>query len=388
MSPVTATGGPDPGGESQLSAAETPAAGARARSRAAAGAQARYTAGAVAAIDCGTNSTRLLIVGADHEVLDREMRITRLGEGVDATRRLSPRAIARTIEVLQEYRSIMDGRGVVAARLVATSATRDATNSEEFFSEAERATGVRPELLSGDEEGRLSFAGATMRLPSDLRRRLEAEGSVLVVDIGGGSTELVVGALAPPEAEPGAVDPPEPGPGTVPPPAGEPSSRPDRPGPVGVSVDIGCVRVSERFFHHDPPSVEELGTAREFAKSVLSDAKRKLPELAPRGILIGLAGTVSTIAALEVGVVRYEREAIHHRELGRPQVARWLEILAHDDKATRLSRKGMAAGREDVIVGGVLVLDAVMDVFDRSVCVVSEDDILDGLAQSIRAVGA
>src|SRR5580658_10573853 len=146
-------------------------------------------AGAVAALDCGTNSTRLLIADGGGRILAREMRITRLGEDVDATHKLSADAIGRTVAVLRDYKAMMDGHGVTRARLVATSAARDAVNAEEFFSAAHDATGVGPELLDGLDEGRLSFAGATASLPADIRRSRTA----LVVDIGGGSTELVAG---------------------------------------------------------------------------------------------------------------------------------------------------------------------------------------------------
>lgn len=312
-------------------------------------------AGPVAAIDCGTNSTRLLITSADGTVLDRLMRITRLGEGVDATGKLAPEAIARTVAVLEEYHRLIEARGVRRARLVATSATRDASNPEEFFSAAEAATGLRPERLSGDAEGRLAFAGATSDLPARWRG---SSGPLLVVDIGGGSTELVVGT------------PPRP------------------PGPAesvsAVSLDIGCVRVSERFFGHDPPSTEELCEAQVFVDSALAGARRDLPALPPGGLMIGLAGTVSTLASLEAGLARYDREAIHHSSLDRAQVKAWFERLATESHEARLERAGMVAGREDVIVGGALILAEVMEMFDRDVCLVSEDDILDGLAASLR----
>ena len=175
----------------------------------------------VAAIDCGTNSTRLLVAAADGTALARVMRITRLGEGVDATRRLWPAGIARTVAVLDEFRRTADNLSVGRARLVATSAVRDAGNGDEFLAAATAATGITAELLSGDEEGRLAYTGATAELPP-------GPGDDVVVDIGGGSTELVVG----------------------------------RHGEVGsVSLDIGCVRLTERFFRHDPPRPDELAAA-------------------------------------------------------------------------------------------------------------------------------
>lgn len=306
--------------------------------------------GAVAAIDCGTNSTRLLIVGGGGEVLERQMRITRLGEGVDSSHELSQRAIDRTVEVLEEYRKLMDVHGVVSGRLVTTSAARDAGNSQVFFSAARRVTGLSPELLSGEEEGRLSFAGATAHLPEGLG----LTEPLLVVDIGGGSTELVVGVTA-------------------------------RTGLVSArSLDVGCVRVSERFLSNDPPTVSELEAARSFVEEKLDSARRELPALASGGV-VGLAGTVSTLVGLEKGVTCYDRSALHHAVLTFEQVDSWLGRLASERSEARLARPGMVEGREDVIVGGVLILVAVMQVFGRTFCLSSEDDILDGLAASLRA---
>jgi exopolyphosphatase/guanosine-5'-triphosphate,3'-diphosphate pyrophosphatase len=316
-------------------------------------------AGAVAALDCGTNSTRLLIVGADGEVLEREMRITRLGEAVDATHKLSADAIARTVAVLREYKALMDSHGVVRARLVATSAARDAVNADEFFAVAEESTGVVPELLSGDEEGRLSFIGATASLPVEVRRRRP----VLVVDIGGGSTELAA-AAASSDSDAGA-------------------HRPTA-AVVAVSLDIGCVRLTERFFHHDPPLESEVADARRVVDAEVERARSGLPAIGGEAILIGLAGTVSTLAALEIGLVRYERSRIHHAVLSRKQVGIWLERLAAEDSRARAGRPGMLEGRADVIVGGAVVLDAVMAGFGCGECLVSEDDILDGLVASLQ----
>ena len=312
--------------------------------------------GPVAALDCGTNSTRLLVVDSDGTVLERHMRITRLGEGVDATHRLSSDAVARTVSVLRDFRGIMDLHGVVRARLVATSAARDATNAGEFLSAALDVTGVSPEILTGLEEGALSFAGATGHVPDER----VGPGPVLVVDIGGGSTELAAGELAPQASR------------TTMPPA-----------VAAVSLDIGCVRVSERFFSDDPPAAEQLAEARRKVDSLLAGARHALPALARGGLLIGLAGTVSTIAALALGLTDYDRGAIHHAVLGRRNVKQWLETLATENSGARLARPGMVPGRADVIVGGVLILDAVMEMFDRDECLVSEDDILDGLAASI-----
>ncbi len=308
----------------------------------------------VAAVDCGTNSTRLIVMAAGGEVLDRQMCITRLGEGVDATHRLSQAAIDRTLSVLGDYRGSMTDHAVACTRVVATSAVRDARNADEFMAAAAAITGVRPEVLSGEEEGRLSFLGATAHLPTDQA----GPSPVLVVDIGGGSTELVVG----------------------------------RPGPAGTasevavrSLDIGCVRVSERFLRHDPPHRDEMDRARATLTEEIAGARADLPELTPDSLLVGLAGTVSTLASLELRLTAYDRAQVHHAVMSREDVERWLAILSAEDARSRLERPGMAEGREDVIVGGVLILAVVMESFGRDRCLVSEDDILDGLAAELLA---
>lgn len=310
----------------------------------------------VAALDCGTNSTRLLIVDESGRALERQMRITRLGQGVDATHVLADDAITRTLGVLGEFRRTMDRHRVGRARLVATSAVRDAVNATDFLVRARGVTGVEPEVLSGSEEGRLSFVGATADM--DVGSGTSGAGPVLVVDIGGGSTELVVGRRAGGDGSPGEA--------------------------TAVSVDLGCVRVTERFLHHDPPTPGELDAARRAIDGRLSEARAELPRLAPGGLLVGLAGTVSTLASLAQGLTEYDRDRIHHYELTLGEVEEWLRRLARDDRSGRLARPGMVPGREDVIVGGVLVLAGVMEGFGRDRCLVSEDDILDGLVASLR----
>lgn len=307
------------------------------------------TTAPVAAIDCGTNSTRLLVVDGHGTALARDMHITRLGQGVDATRRLSPDAIERTVAVLARYRQVMDRLGVGRARLAATSAARDAANAGDFLDRAAAVTGVAPEILAGDEEGRLSFAGATAHLPDGW----PGDQVVLVVDIGGGSTELVVG-------------------------------RPDGAGPpVAVSVDVGCVRVTERHLGDDPPSAEQLAAARRAVGHELDRARRALPPVPAGAWAVGLAGTVSTLAMLVGGVARYDRRRVHHTTLTRHDVEHWLGRLAGEDAAARRGEPGMVEGRVDVIVGGVVVLAEVMAAFGTPRCLVSEDDILDGLAASL-----
>jgi exopolyphosphatase / guanosine-5'-triphosphate,3'-diphosphate pyrophosphatase len=307
--------------------------------------------GARAAVDCGTNSTRLLVVDGAGAVKTREMHITRLGEGVDRTRRLNPEAVARTLDVLRAYRVAMEAQQVRHARLVATSAVRDARDGDAFLRSAGDVVGVDAELLSGEEEGRLSYLGATDGLS-------DAGGATAVVDIGGGSTELVLKV---------------------------------REAVRSVSLDIGCVRLTERFLRSDPPGDDEVASAHHAIDAELDRAFRVIPELGaigPGDRLIGLAGTVSTLAMLELGLSSYDRDAIHHFELSRGAVERWCRVLGDESIATRAKREGLPEGRQDVIFGGALVLGAVMRRLRVPECVVSESDILDGLVLSLSPAGS
>ncbi|HVN51506.1 MAG TPA: exopolyphosphatase, partial [Acidimicrobiales bacterium] len=234
----------------------------------------------VAAVDVGTNSVRLLVAEAPPDpsvspalvAHERLMRITRLGAGVDARGRLAPDAIDRTIAVLDEFRERIDHHGVGRIRMTATSAARDAANRDEFFDAAEKAVGVRPELLSGLDEARLSFTGAIAELDPAL-------GPFLVVDIGGGSTEFSYGA-------PGFE--------------------------AGLSTDMGCVRFTEKYIHHDPPRPEELVAALSVAEAFVDDVRLAIPDVAGANTFVGLAGTVTTAAAVEIGLATYDRDRIHH----------------------------------------------------------------------------
>lgn len=277
------------------------------------------------------------------------MRITRLGEGVDETKRLAPEAIERTTAVLREYRRAMDAAGVGPVRMTATSAARDASNRDEFFLAAEAIVGVRPELLGGDEEARLSFAGATASLDP-------ADGPFLVADIGGGSTEFAVG----------------------------PDPDGDRLTPTGVvSVDVGCVRITERFLHHDPPTPVELAQALSVVEDYLDDVRRAIPGIADVRRFVGLAGTVTTVAAVEIGLAEYDRDRIHHFVLSREAAEDVFRTLATEKRADRVFNPGLEAARADVIVGGCVVLVAIMRRFGFRECLVSEQDILDGLVMSL-----
>jgi exopolyphosphatase/guanosine-5'-triphosphate,3'-diphosphate pyrophosphatase len=300
---------------------------------------------AIAAIDCGTNSTRLLVADAEGRPLERLMRITRLGQGVDATGRLAPEAIDRCVGVLSEYRQVMDRLDVGRGRLAATSAARDAVNGGEFLRRAGEVTGIEPELLTGVEEGRLSLAGAVADL--DL-----SQGPFLVLDIGGGSTELVAG------------------------------EGPEDTALAAVSLQMGCVRLSERFFAHDPPTAAELSAARSDVVTQLENAVAAYPRLSEAHRLVGLAGTVSTLVSVHKGLAQYDRDLVHHIVLTAADVHQWFELLAADTAVERLARPGMVSGRQDVIVGGALILDEVMTRLGYSDCLVSEADILDGLVAS------
>jgi exopolyphosphatase/guanosine-5'-triphosphate,3'-diphosphate pyrophosphatase len=304
----------------------------------------------LAAIDIGTNSTRLLVADVDGtdpaaatvRTLDRRMRITRLGQGVDDTRSLRPDAIERTLDVLREYRVALDELGVQRARATATSAARDATNRDDFFAPAAEALGFAPELLSGEEEARLSFLGATTDLAEPA--------PYLVVDIGGGSTEFVVGTTAPDDL---------------------------------VSLDVGCVRITEQYLHSDPPAPEELSAAVSVVRDQLADVDRALPSLRSAATLVGLAGTITTVAAIEQGLATYDRDKIHHFRLGKDQAEAVFRLLATETAAQRRHNPGLDPGRVDVIVGGTIVLVAILRTFGFDELVVSEADILDGLVRSL-----
>jgi exopolyphosphatase/guanosine-5'-triphosphate,3'-diphosphate pyrophosphatase len=361
----------------------------------------------VAAIDCGTNSIRLLIAdiksNADHlersrgssdsarssrpplTDLSREMRIVRLGEGVDRTGRLSEAALDRTMTALREYAGLIAEAKPEAVRMVATSATRDAGNSQEFTDRVVDVLGVAPEVISGDEEARLSFTGATRELAGTAvaaestgvaaeSTAVAAEGTAvaaegtavaaegtavaagaagppyLVTDIGGGSTEFILG------------------------------------GPEGVdrerSVNIGCVRMTERHLHGDPPLDQEVADAIADIDAALALAAATVPVDKAR-TLVGLAGSVTTVAAIALGLDHYDSARIHH---SRVSAARAHEIAAELLAMTRAERAAipvMHPGRVDVIGAGALILDRIMTRFGFAEVLVSEHDILDGIAWSL-----
>ena len=301
----------------------------------------------VAAIDCGTNSTRLLIGSIDDDgrlvTEQREMRITRLGKGVGRSGRLEPEAIDRTLDVLREYRKFMDEHAVTRVRATATSAARDAANRDSFFTPATELLGVAPELITGEEEAALSFAGAV----SDLDPAL---GPFAVVDIGGGSTEFALGTT-------------------------------DVEG--SISVDMGCVRLTEEYLHHDPPNADELSNCLSIVELHLDDVRRAVPGIDDAKTFVGLAGTVTTAAAVEIGLAEYDRDRIHHFVLSKGAVEDVFRTLATESLADRIHNPGLERERADVIVGGLCVLVSIMRRFGFADCLVSEADILDGLALSV-----
>jgi exopolyphosphatase / guanosine-5'-triphosphate,3'-diphosphate pyrophosphatase len=319
----------------------------------------------VAAIDCGTNSLRLLIADIDPARgtladVDRRMEIVRLGQGVDATGRLSAEALARTFRVLADYAAEIRGAAARAVRIVATSATRDAANAGDFVSGVRRILGVAPEVLSGGEEAALSFTGATAELaaPGRAGPDLDLAPPYLVLDIGGGSTEFVLG-------QHGSA-------------AGGRGSGP----PVAaVSVDIGCVRLTERHLHADPPMPEEVAAAVADIDAALDRVAAELP--GPGRTLIGLAGSVTTVTGIALGLTAYDPARIHHATVPAARVSEVTRELLAQTRAERARIGVMHPGRADVIGAGALVLDRTMTRLGFSAVVASEHDILDGIAWSL-----
>jgi len=298
----------------------------------------------VAAVDVGTNSVRLLIAepveGGLHQI-ERLMTVTRLGQGVDATGRLHNDALQRTLDCIAGYAERWSTAGVTRLRIAATSAVRDASNREVFFDGVRAIAGVDAEVLSGEEEARTAFLGAT--------KGLKAAAPYLVLDIGGGSTEFILGDSAP---------------------------------SAQTSRQLGCVRLTERSLHTDPPTADERAAALAVIDTEL-DAVEELFDPRQAATLIGVAGTVTTIAALHLDLPQYLPERIHGTRVPVAAVDAISERLAAMTVAQRAALGPMASGREDVIVGGALILLAVMRRFGFAEVLVSESDILDGLALSL-----
>ncbi|WP_432844268.1 exopolyphosphatase [Dactylosporangium sp. CA-092794] len=298
----------------------------------------------MAAIDCGTNSVRLLIAEGDSSGLrdiSRQMRIVRLGEGVDRTGRLAPAAIERTRLALVDYAADIAKAGVDAARMVATSASRDAENAADFRAMVFDTLGFEPEVITGDEEARLSFAGAV--------GGLAAEPPFLVVDIGGGSTEFVLGTAE--------VD-------------------------AALSVDIGCVRMTERHLHTDPPTAAEIAAAEAGITAAVDRGLAAVTGTRAR-TLVGLAGSVTTVAALALGLAEYDPARIHRARISAEDVAKVTADLLAKSARQRLESPVMHPGRADVIGAGALILRIIVDRSGADSVIASESDILDGIALSL-----
>jgi exopolyphosphatase / guanosine-5'-triphosphate,3'-diphosphate pyrophosphatase len=318
----------------------------------------------VAAIDCGTNSLRLLIADIDparNALADvqRRMEIVRLGQGVDATGRLAPEALARTFAMLEEYARAISDSGASAVRLVATSATRDASNAAEFSAGVRRILGVDPEVVSGSDEAYLSFSGATAELghgsePGQPERPDQPEPPFLVVDIGGGSTEFVFGA-------PGADA---------------------RHGLSAISVNICCVRLTERHLHDDPPAREQVAAAAADIDAALATVAESIPAASAR-TLVGLAGSVTTLTAVALNLAVYNPARIHHARLSASRVHEVTVTLLGQGHEQRAANPVIHPGRVDVIGAGALILDRIMARYGFTELVASEHDILDGIAWSI-----
>ncbi|WP_087508922.1 Ppx/GppA phosphatase family protein [Cellulomonas iranensis] len=311
----------------------------------------------VAAIDCGTNSIRLLVADVDPGAgtlvdLHRSNEVVRLGQGVDRTGVLAPEALARTLAAARGYQAVCEDLGVEAVRFVATSATRDARNREEFVAGVRDALGVDPEVIAGDEEARLSFRGATGVLASRF------DGPFLVVDLGGGSTELVLGTDAPEAA---------------------------------LSMDVGSVRLTERHLHDDPPTPAQVAAAGADVRAALDAAAAVVP-LGRTVTLVGLAGSVTTLTAHALRLDRYDRDRIDGAVLGVDDVLAACEDMLARTRDERAALPYLHPGRVDVIGAGALVWrDVVARVRDEVAAaggaltrvVTSEHDILDGIAWSV-----
>jgi exopolyphosphatase/guanosine-5'-triphosphate,3'-diphosphate pyrophosphatase len=301
----------------------------------------------VAAIDCGTNSVRLLIADiVDGKLVDveRRMEIVRLGQGVDQTGMLAPEALARTFTAMRGFAGLIEEHAAEKIRVVATSATRDARNRADFVSGVVDIFGVVPEVVSGDEEARLSFLGATKDLVE-----LRPLRPYLVVDIGGGSTEFVVGSS---EVQ------------------------------AAMSVDIGCVRMTERHLQGDPPTPDQFAAAVADIDGALARVRETVPVDEAR-TLVGLAGSVTTVAGIALDLPEYDPARIHLSRITAEKVHTVTKRLMHSTRAERASIGVMHPGRVDVIGAGALILDRIMREYGFGAVVVSEHDILDGIAWSL-----
>jgi exopolyphosphatase/guanosine-5'-triphosphate,3'-diphosphate pyrophosphatase len=299
----------------------------------------------VAAIDCGTNSIRLLIADIDGDnfrEVSRDMEIVRLGQGVDKTGEFHPDAIARTLAAVDKYANEIARRGVTKIRFCATSATRDAKNRSLFVEGVRQRLGVEPEVISGTQEAELSFLGATKDLP-------DALAPFLVIDIGGGSTEFVLGT---------------------------------RKVLAARSVNIGCVRMSERHFVKDPVSLHEIEAARVDIQRAIAEAAKDVDIKAAK-TLVAVAGTATTVAAAALELASYDRYAIHLSRISAEKSAKVSQMFLSMTRQERAALGYMHPGRVDVIAAGALVLSEIMKATGAQEFIASESDILDGIAWNL-----
>jgi exopolyphosphatase/guanosine-5'-triphosphate,3'-diphosphate pyrophosphatase len=299
----------------------------------------------VGAVDCGTNSVRLLVADVDGDRktdVHREMRVVRLGQDVDRTGSLAPEAVERTRRALVDYAAACRRLGVERVRMVATSATRDARNRGTFTDMVQDVLGVPPEVVSGDQEAALSFDGATRGLDP-------ARGPFLVLDIGGGSTEVVLGTTSPQSA---------------------------------LSVDVGCVRLTERHLADDPPTKAQIAAAEADVDAAVAAVRAAVPVEQAR-TAVGLAGSVTTVAALALALAAYDARRIHLARIAAADVAAVAARLLAMTRAERAALPVMHPGRVDVIGAGALVLATLVDRLGLAEVVASESDILDGIAWSL-----
>jgi len=299
----------------------------------------------VAAIDCGTNSIRLLIAdieGNNFREVVRDMEIVRLGQGVDQTGQFHPDAIARTLAAVDKFAAEIAKRGVEKIRFCATSATRDATNRHLFVDGVRERLGIELEVISGNEEAALSFAGAIQDLDP-------AEGPFLVIDIGGGSTEFVFGTSTVEAAR---------------------------------SVNIGCVRMTERHFANDPATAQQVESARTDIQAAIAQAAAEVP-ITQAKTLVAVAGTATTVAAAALHLAEYDRYSIHLARVTAAQVHEASAMFLSKNREERLALGYMHPGRVDVIPAGALVLSEIIKATGATGFVASESDILDGMARSL-----
>ena len=296
-----------------------------------------------AAIDIGSNSTNLLIVNQSGQTLERIVRSTRLGANIATTGALSAESMQRTLECLSEYESLIKQHKVSRRRTVATAACRVANNTSQFFAEVKKISGTEPELISGEIEGALSFVGATSSLDEKM--------STLVVDIGGASTELMVGTEA--------LD-------------------------FAVSLPFGAVNLTEAELHRDPPRPEELTNAISLVSDAIDDVAHNYPLIGQIDRVVGVAGTIVTVAAVEVGQKTFDPSALHKLKLSREAVEDVFRTLATERLSDRVFNPGLPRDRADIIVGGCCVLVAVMRRLQISEIVVSQYNLLDGLISELR----